>query len=74
MYKTGADAFFGSLLQRYNPSLRLTKESPFAFLLAAFLRLCEGGSEESELSLSLYLYLSWREIERRRRAAESHRR
>ena len=29
--------------------LWLTKESPFAFLLAAFLRLCEGGSEESEL-------------------------
>jgi hypothetical protein len=37
--------------------LRLTKESPFAFLLAAFHRTvgCEGGSEESELSLSLYL-------------------
>jgi hypothetical protein len=35
--------------------LRLTKESPFAFLLAAFLRLCEGGSEESGLSSSLYL-------------------
>jgi hypothetical protein len=28
------------------------------FLLAAFFRLCEGGSEESELPLSLYLYLS----------------
>jgi hypothetical protein len=35
--------------------LRLTKESPFAFLLAAFLRLCEGGSEESELPLSFYV-------------------
>jgi hypothetical protein len=35
--------------------LRLTEESPFAFLLAAFLRLCEGGSEESELPSSLYL-------------------
>jgi hypothetical protein len=31
--------------------LRLTKESTFAFLLAAFLRGCEGGSEESELLL-----------------------
>jgi len=38
--------------------LKLTTESPFAFLLAAFLRLCEGGSEESELSLSPHLYFS----------------
>jgi hypothetical protein len=34
---------------KYRNWLQLTKESPFAFLLAAFLRLCEGGS---------YLYLS----------------
>ena len=50
--------------------LRLTKESPPAFLLAAFLRLCEGGSEESEwtfyLSQSIYkvdLRCQWRHIQ-----------
>src|SRR5690349_20599440 len=43
--------------------LGLSKESCRSlFLVAAFLRLCVGGFEESELSLFLYLYCSfaWR--------------
>ena len=54
-------------------SLWLTKESPFAFFLAAFLRLCEGGSEESELPTINLSITSWREGPRRW-TPQSHRR